>query len=197
MQEILLHKPVSIFDAIDTSVFIERNDPRHNDYMHCGNYYEIYYAISKYYQPKSILEIGVRYGYSLYSMMAAADNLTYVRGYDIDEYDAGSVEEANKNISKVISSNIDFQIEFKDSQKISELSKDYDLIHIDGDHSYDGKMHDLNLTRGTCKVLIIDDYNHIGEVKSATNKFIEENSKIISKHFCISSMRGTYIIEYE
>jgi predicted O-methyltransferase YrrM len=197
MEEILSLKPESIFKVVDDSIFIEKNDARHNDYMHCGNYYEIYYAISKYYQPKSILEIGVRYGYSLYSMMAAADNLNYVRGYDIDEYDSGSIEEANKNISKVISDDIDFKIEFNDSQKISELSQSYDLIHIDGDHSYGGKIHDLNLTKGKCKVLIIDDYNHIGEVKNATNKFIEENSELISKHFSIGSMRGTYIVEYK
>ncbi len=197
MEEILSLKPSSIFDVVDNSVFIEKGEARHHDYMLCGNYYEIYYAISKYYQPKSILEIGVRYGYSLYSMMAAADNLEYVVGYDIDEYDSGSIEEAYKNISRVISENIDLKIEFKDSQKLSELSQNYDLIHIDGDHSYDGKVHDLNLTKGKCKILVIDDYNHIGEVKNATNKFVEENSELISKHFLINSMRGTYIVEYK
>jgi predicted O-methyltransferase YrrM len=197
MEEILSLKPKSIFDVVDNTVFIEKNETRHHDYMLCENYYEIYYAISKYYQPKSILEIGVRYGYSLYSMIAAADNLEYVVGYDIDEYDSGSIEEAYKNISRVISENINLKIEFENSQKLSELSQNYDLIHIDGDHSYDGKIHDLNLTKGKCKILVIDDYNHIGEVKNATNKFIEENSEIISKHFLINSMRGTYIIEYK
>lgn len=196
MEEILSLKPESIFDVANNDVFIEKDNPSHNDYMHSRNYYEIYYAIGKYYQPQSILEIGVRYGYSLYSMMAACDNLKYVRGYDIDEYDKGSIEGANKNISAVISDTIDFLVENKDSQKIETLDRCYDLIHVDGDHSYNGKVHDLDLAKGKCKVLVIDDYNHIGDVKSATNKFVSENESLIKRHFEIGSMRGTYIIEF-
>ena len=196
MEEILSLKPDYIFDVVNNDVFIEKDDPSHNDYMHCKNYYEIYYAIAKHYQPESILEIGVRYGYSLYSMMAACDNLNYVRGYDIDEYDKGSVEKANQNISSVISKDIDFKVEDRDSQKIEELDRFYDLIHIDGDHSYNGKINDLNLTKGKCKILVIDDYNHIGDVKSATNTFVSENETTIKNKFEIGSMRGTYIIEF-
>lgn len=197
MNEILSLKPNYIFDVVDSSVFIEKDDPRHNDYMHCKNYYEIYYAIAKYYQPKSILEIGVRYGYSLYSMIAACENLEYVRGYDIDEYDKDSIEVANKNISNVISKEIDFKIENKNTQTSKKLRKKYDLIHVDGDHSYNGKLHDLELVKNNCKVLIIDDYNHIRDVKSAVDKFVPENEDIIEKNFLIGSMRGTYIIEFK
>lgn len=196
MEEILALKPDSIFNVANNEVFIEKNDGSHADYMHCGNYYEIYYAIGKYYQPESILEIGVRYGYSLYSMMAACDNLKYVRGYDIDEYTCGSIEKANELISSVIPDTIDFLVENKDSQKVETLDRFYDLIHVDGDHSYNGKVHDLDLTKGKCKVLIIDDYNHIGDVKSATDKFVSENEDIIKRHFGIGSMRGTYVIEF-
>lgn len=195
MQEIIALKPEYIFDVVNPDVFIEKDDPRHRDYMHCKNYYEVYYAIGKYYQPKSILEIGVRYGYSLYSIMAACENLEYVRGYDIDEYDSGSIETANKNISKVISDKINFKVENKNTQNLKSIRKKYDLIHIDGDHTFNGKLHDLNLVKNNCKVLVVDDYNHIREVKSAVEKFVSENEDIIEKNFIINSMRGTYIIE--
>ena len=196
MDKILSLKPECIFDIVNNDIFFEKDDPRHNDYMHCRNYYEIYYAIGKYYQPESILEIGVRYGYSLYSMMAACDNLKYVRGYDTDEYEKDSVERANKNLSSVISEGVDLKIENKDSHQIKELDRFYDLIHVDGDHSYEGKIKDLDLTIGKCKTLIIDDYNHISCVQSATNKFVSDNESIIKNKFLISSMRGTYIVEY-
>lgn len=197
MNEILSLKPDYIFDVVKPEVFIEKDDPNHRDYMHCKNYYEIYYAIAKYYNPKSILEIGVRYGYSLYSMIAACENLEYVRGYDIDEYDPGSIEIANKNISNVISKGIDFKIENKNTQNAKKLRKKYDLIHVDGNHTFEGKLHDLNLVKNNCKVLIIDDYNHIREVKNAVEKFISDNENIIEKNFLINSMRGTYIIEFK
>jgi cephalosporin hydroxylase len=195
--EILNLKPDYIFDVegVNHSVFIEKDCSGH-DYITCRNYYEIYYAIAKHYQPESILEIGVRYGYSLYSMMVASERLNYVRGYDNDNYNADSVERANANISAVISEKIDFKVENLDTQNIDKLDRFYDLIHIDGDHSYEGKVHDLNLIKGSCKILIVDDYNNFDSVKNATNDFVNQNEDIIKNKFLINSLRGSYIIEF-
>ena len=71
-----------------------------------------------------------------------------------------------------------------------------DLIHIDGDHSYQSKIHDLEITKQKGKVIIVDDYFHIGAVKMATDDFIKSNSSIIKNHYLLNSLRGTYIIEY-
>ena len=82
MDEIYNLKPESIFDVADESVFFERKDAEHKGYINYGNCYELYYAISKYYNPDTILEIGTRNGYSLYSMMLGSEVLSKVVGYD-------------------------------------------------------------------------------------------------------------------
>ena len=84
MDEIYNLKPESIFDVADESVFFERKDIEHKGYINSGNCYELYYAISKYYNPDTILEIGTRNGYSLYSMMLGSNVLSKVVGYDKD-----------------------------------------------------------------------------------------------------------------
>jgi predicted O-methyltransferase YrrM len=200
MNEIYDLKPKSIFDVVDKEFFIEYDDrdgpSNGHDYMHCEDYYELYYAISKFYQPESILEIGVRYGYSLYSLVKGSDKVNFVLGYDIDEYDEGSLAVAEKNLKEFLSDDIEIIMQNENTQGIQELDGFVDMIHIDGDHSYDGKLHDLEITKQKCKVLIIDDYEHIREVKMATDDFIRKNKSIIKNHYLLKSFRGTYIIEY-
>ena len=60
-EKILNLIPSSILDKVDNQFFIEIDQEQHKSYIKSGNYYENYYALSSYYQPKSILEIGVRY----------------------------------------------------------------------------------------------------------------------------------------
>jgi len=215
MNEIYDLKPKSIFDVVDKEFFIEYDDrdgpSAGHDYMHCGDYYELYYAISKFYQPESILEIGVRYGYSLYCLIEGSDKVTYVLGYDTDENiyrnqnfvsdklktdNLNTIDIAQKYLNKFVTRDIEIQIKNENTQEIQELDGFVDMIHIDGDHSYDGKLHDLEITKQKCKVLIIDDYEHIREVKMATDDFIRKNKSIIKNHYLLKSFRGTYIIEY-
>lgn len=195
---VLKLKPNSIFDIIDKSFFFELGTS-HDEYLKCGNYYEVYYAIAKYYAPKSILEIGVRYGYSLASMMfGGASSIKKVVGYDIDQYEENSLSIADSNIKKHLSSiGVECRLELKNSQSISSLDEVYDIIHIDGDHSYHGKLHDLNLALLHSKVIIVDDYNHLTEVKQAVNDWVAANKNHIKNTYFINSIRGTFIIEID
>jgi len=194
--EILKLKPTSIYDVIDESFFFEKDDPNHREYLTGGNYYEIYYAISKYFNPKSILEIGVRFGYSLFTMISASDFIERAVGYDIDEYEKDGLEKAKKEIETRLKPGVELSLELKDSQSISELDSFYDIIHIDGDHSYGGKVHDLNLTIGKSSVVIVDDYYHVPAVKKSVDEFIAINAKLIKETTLIDSIRGTFIIVY-
>jgi len=195
--EILKLKPKSIFDVVDESFYFEKNIRVHEEYIKGGNYYEVYYAISKHFQPSSILEIGVRFGYSLYPMIKASDSLKFARGYDIDEYEKDSVNIAHKAIESRIDSDIDFEIQIQDSQQLTELDRSYDLIHIDGNHTYEGKVHDLRLTLGKSKVVVVDDYNFLPHVKQAVDFFVKENQDKIEKTDLIESFRGTFLIVYK
>lgn len=209
-------KPKSIFDVVNKEFFLEYDDVNGpsagHDYLHCNDYYETYYALSKHYQPETIFEIGVRYGYSLYSLIKGSDNVKYVLGYDIDEKiyenkewiskklnidpnEISSVAIAKSQLEKFCE-NIEINIENQNSQEVNELDGFMDLIHIDGDHTYEGKVHDLEITKQKGKVIVIDDYSHIREVKMATDDFIRKNASVIKNHYLVDSFRGTYIIEY-
>jgi hypothetical protein len=193
---ILKLKPNSIFDIIDSEFFFELNT-KHDEYLKSGIYYEYYYAISKYYNPKSILEIGVRYGYSMGCLIKGSDKIESVTGIDCDSYEKDSLLIAEKNIKKYIKDNIDFEFINKDSHSIEKLDKKFDLIHVDGDHSYQGKIQDLNLIKEACNVAIIDDYGGgLPDVRRATDHWIKQNSTLIKNHFVLDSIRGTLILEF-
>lgn len=196
-ESILEFKPHSILDKIDSKFFIEIDDLTHQAYIKSGNYYENYYALSSYYQPKSILEIGVRYGYSLGSMISASESIERVTGIDNDEYIFGALDKAKENIKKYINSNVELNFSLQDSHEIENLEY-HDIIHIDGDHSYEGKLNDLKLTINSCGIVIIDDYLEFSDVNKSTNDFISYNKDLIKNTYVLDNhTRGTMIIEYK
>lgn len=188
----------SILTILPEQVFAnEINIPEHAEYIKSGNYYEHYYELSSKLQPLSILEIGVRFGYSLCSMFAGCNNKNvYIEGWDLETYVCNSTEIAKNNLIKCGAKNINLYI--LNSQHKLKLDRNFDLIHIDGDHSYEGKMHDLKLITGYCKYLIVDDYNYLPEVRKACLDYLSEyQDKYILKTEIINSYRGTLFIEFK
>ena len=83
MDNINKHKPESIFEHIRRDWFLKQT--LQEDYIDSGTCYEYYYAFGAYYKPKSILEIGVLYGYSAASLILGAhQNIELFDGWDID-----------------------------------------------------------------------------------------------------------------
>jgi len=188
MEEINSLKPNSIFDIADKSIFFEEED-----YIESGNHYEYFYAISKYYNPDSILEIGIRHGYSLYALMLGSTTLSKVVGYDCEE---DFVISTQKNLSPFISDGVDFIVENNNTQELNEISDSYFLIHIDGDASYEGRYHDLELTKGKARVVLVSDFFSERSGRDAAQRFVYDNRHIIKNTHVIESLRGLYIIEY-
>ena len=186
----------SIFEKIDSGFFFERDIPQHAEYIRSGNYYEWYYAFGAYYKPKTILEIGVRFGYSLLSMIVGSPSVEYVRGWDIDCYSADSHNVANSAIRSRIKDGIDFSVDVVNSQELTELPQFFDLIHIDGDHSYEGKVHDLELCIGKCRVMVVDDYWHHQPVQQAVNDFLMKHYGKIQTAHIVPTHRGAAVIEF-
>jgi len=189
----------NIFDLIPADIFaLELGIPEHDEYIRSGNCYEHYYELAKKYKPKSILEIGTRYGYSLCSMVAGSmDTVEYVEGWDDNSYHSNATKIAEINLKYILGYDKSWVIRIINSHEVKTLERNFDIVHIDGDHGYFGKLQDLNLVKNNCKVVIVDDYEYILEVHTATNEFLARNREIIKDWYIIDSFRGTFVIEFK
>ena len=214
----------SIFEHIPRDWFLKQT--LEEDYIDSGNCYEYYYAIGNYYKPQTILEIGLLFGYSAAALiLGAKENIKVFDSYDIDHYDRnffakspGTLTEYDSSLieyedwssnkiayyklhdlleEKIPGNEISLNIMLKDSRHLKYLDKNYDLIHIDGSHYYEDKLHDLQLTLGRCNVVVVDDYDFIESNKRAVDEFIDLNKKYILNINHVKSFRGTMIIEYK
>jgi hypothetical protein len=198
IDQIIANKPKSIFEHIPEEYFFKYDV---QPYVSSGNYYEWMYAISKTIQPTSFLEIGVRFGFSFLPVLLGSHKLKYAHGWDLETY--GNVAFSREQLKEYYHGDCIWDIAHADSQQIKELPHFYDLINIDGCHDYDCKMHDLRLTVGKCKYVIIDDYDYLSEVKRAIIDFIDEvgeswgkTSKIEWATY-IPTFRGSMLIKYK
>jgi hypothetical protein len=113
------------------------------------DYYRMKYAIAKMIHPTSILEIGVRYGYSAITFLKASENATYL-GIENNSNTFGENKETG-NWAKKITENYKAEFLLANSQSMTTLPGDfYDLIHIDGkqDGGFRHHLHDVAIRCG-------------------------------------------------
>lgn len=150
--------------------------------------------------PKSILEVGVRLGWSGISFLHGAPEATRYVGLDHEEI-PGSNEKAAENIEHFCRQNCrhpEVRLVHADSQKLENLDllggQTFDLIFIDADHSYEGCYRDLTtfwpaLAPGGS--MIADD--SLSEpVQSAVKRFCSE---VNARNYQLAgSLRGQWVI---
>jgi hypothetical protein len=68
----------------------------------------------------------------------------------------------------------DFALLVYDSQKLDSLPGAFDLVHVDGDHSYAGTQHDLRLAWSAGGAILVDDYFSIPAVRAAVDDFLQD-----------------------
>lgn len=165
---------------------IYENDPtatigRVEEYM---QYYPIKSAIAYLCKPKRIAEIGVRCGYSAYSFLQACPG-AYYHGFDANNGThggkGGQDGKFKEHALKVLRAaefyhNAKCDYSEMDTQKLKELpGAPYDFVHVDGDHSFEGCLHDLRIAiKSLCigGYVLIDDYDYIETVKAAVDRYI-------------------------
>lgn len=141
-----------------SSVYILDEHPLYFESVLRTGYYNYYFSYGRHFRPKSIFEIGVRTGYTAYAMLLGADGVTQrFRGIDLETYIPNSCAHARRLLLKMCS---DVGIQLGDSHQLRDLGGLYDLIHVDGDHSRNGKILDLRLALGSLApngVIVVDD----------------------------------------
>lgn len=160
-------------------------------------YYCVKYMIAKLCQPKVICEIGVRCGYSAWSFLQACPEAKYI-GIDANNgKHGGKGGEDGKYFdwAKKILAGYNCEFHIIDTQTVNNLciSQAPDFFHVDGDHTYEGCLHDLRLAYKTTRTdgyILVDDYYYIEEVRSAVNKYFNFDHELI----IIPSLRGEVLI---
>jgi hypothetical protein len=167
-------------------------------------YYKIKYDILKENFPnaKNIGEIGVRAGYSAWTFLQACPEANF---YAFDANNGthggqGGEDGKFEKWAKKILKNYNLKYFNIDTQKIDKLPVDikFDFLHIDGDHTIEGVIHDLNLcftylSNDNLSFLLIDDYSYIDTVRIGVDRWLNNNRNKINYRF-VHSLRGEIII---
>jgi hypothetical protein len=192
INRIIQHKPDSIHDVINSRFFTKYDT---YDYVWSGNCFEWYWALGKAIQPKTFMEIGIRFGFSFLPLIQSAPTLEYALGWDLETYGNNSI--AIENIGQYYTGLAKWEVLHIDSQQQQTLPGFFDLVSIDGCHDYDCKIHDLRLCIGNCHYVILDDYDYHSEVRRSTDFFLEEYKEHIEWHEYIPTFRGSKLIKYK
>jgi predicted O-methyltransferase YrrM len=132
-------------------------------------YYRVKHALADYTRATSICEIGVRAGYSAVAFLTAGHATRYV-GIDMDMGTdggvAGYIEYARATIPQY-AKEMTILRESSQTMRVLPLGS-YDLVHVDGDHSYQGAYHDTQLAiMSAAKYVLIDDVDMMPDVSRA------------------------------
>jgi len=180
----------NIVPYIDRYVIVE---DRGSPWLDNRDNYEWYYSYGKTFKPKKILEIGTRCGYSLISMMFGAEGaVRKVCFYDNEKDMGGSIAIATDNIDKAFPDVevVSFKVDTNEIDTPFHNDRDYDIVHIDADHTPDSVRHDFKLFWNSLSpggVLILDD------MKSITG---EKNTDLFY-HICPWILDDMEILSFE
>jgi 2-polyprenyl-3-methyl-5-hydroxy-6-metoxy-1,4-benzoquinol methylase len=169
-------------------------DPLRHLFPEWVHYYRTKWAIARYLQPTSILEIGVRYGYSAQAFLHACPNASYL-GLDADSNTHGGVRGAihwARNATR--GHRADFLI--ADSQAMVKLpGGEYDLIHVDGQQDGDGSLHDLELALSQGRFILFDGYFWTRDNFLAASEFLYRNRDLLRFYGVILGYAGELLIK--
>ena len=158
------------------------------------NYYRMKWAIARTLQPASILEIGVRYGYSAAAFLDACPNAEYL-GIDIDSDDFGGAKGAIQWAAKITAG---YKAKFlvADTQKMTQFPGTvYDLIHVDGQQDGDGSFHDLQLAIRQGRFVLVDGYFWTQQNFHSINEFLFTYRDLLDYYVVVPGYAGELLIK--
>jgi hypothetical protein len=146
-------------------------------------YFRIYAELGSVFQNPTLLEFGVRSGYSGLVFSKAVQKPCRYFGVDPNLYVAKGLESAASTYAELRSEGFDltsFLLEgFSSSeavQKTLSFSEPFEFIHVDGEHTLAGKIYDLWIARNLVSkegFVLVDDFEHHG--------FINQSVKVACK----------------
>ncbi len=177
----------------DFRQFASPEDPLRHLFDEWVEYYRSKFAICRAIAPRSILEIGVRYGYSAITFLEASPGAEYL-GLDLDsgEYggNRGAIEWARR-----ITSDHRARVEIADTQSLASLPGDgYDLVHVDGQQDGDGTYHDLELALEKARWILVDGIFWSRSNLEASTAFLEKYHSLVEYAVMLPGYAGDLVI---
>lgn len=170
------------------------DDPAKQRFDEWVDYYKLKAAIAKVVQPQSILEIGVRFGYSAAAFLHGNPAASYV-GIDNDSDSFGGTKGAIEWARQMLrEKKATFLV--ADSQGMKRFPGGvYDLIHVDGQQDGDGTYHDLELAIKQGRVVLVDGYFWTAANFHAVNEFLFRHKEAIEWFGAIPGYAGELLIK--
>jgi len=151
---------------------------REDDWFGCDDAVILHYtmkaAICAKFNPRRIIEIGTRCGYSLLCFNLVAPRASYLcidGAMDADSYHC--LAHAKRLIER---RSLEADLVVVDSHAIKSLPPAC-FAHVDGDHSYEGALADLRLVAG-CRAILADDCDN-KDVRRAVEQFCRETARTV------------------
>ena len=123
--------------------------------------YDCYMNAAKDYKPETVLEVGVLFGFSAMAMLWGHIGIKKFVGLDPEVLRSGSNDIALRNIWRILNhfgktkKDIDVAIKYP----AGDMTEQFDLVHIDADHSFKEVHKDLTLYYPLAKrVVLMHDY---------------------------------------
>ena len=179
--------------SFDYRDFACPDDPLSQLFQEWVAYYRLKFAIARVLQPKSILEVGVRYGYSAISFLHGSPSAKYL-GIDADRESFGGNPGA-LNWARQITERYDAGFSAADTQTMKRFpGGQYDLIHIDGQQDGLGTFHDLRRAISQGRWVLLDGYFWTSQNFVNANDFLIKYKDVIRYAIAIPGYAGELLI---
>lgn len=141
------------------------------------------FRIAQAFKPTTIIEIGVRYGYSAHAFLCACPEARYI-GIDADlpslnAMGAPTCDWAFGMLRLTIPPCPRLELIKVDSQKenVTPLLPKAEFVHVDANHSYKGATADMEALWPVCtQVMLVDDYVGTASVHDAVDAFVARHN---------------------
>jgi 2-polyprenyl-3-methyl-5-hydroxy-6-metoxy-1,4-benzoquinol methylase/predicted O-methyltransferase YrrM len=152
-------------------------------------YYRFKYAISAVLKPASILDIGVRQGYSAISMLVASPKARYL-GLCVSDEERKAIEHL-RNITKAYRSTF----LLSNVREITELpGGEYDLIHINCAQDGASVYHHLTLALQQARYIVLDGLMSTKDKYRSAYQFLHQHGDAVQYSTMIPDYEGQLLI---
>lgn len=159
-------------------------------------YYRRLYELARELRPLRFCEIGVRAGYSAFTFLAASPEAT---GWGLEADRDETLENTHggrrglwRHAVQILPQER-YEIVLADSQTVDRLAA-ADLVYVDGDHTFEGCLHDLRLAAQASDRILVDDFDSIPTVRQACDTFTSEHPEF-QRRYLDNGLTGFLLLE--